>query len=155
MRVSFGLNGAIVRMADVPALRSYYEEHVARRPPDHMTVEWFAGERPQSAATKRGRAHVAFRYNVLEHFGRSSSLRDKEAPHYARCYATLNTNVVFEVEAFNEPACPDEETLIWPCTSPPEASLRAGALPPTKIPFEQLAERGQAATVQTWVPKHM
>jgi hypothetical protein len=35
----------------------------------------FAGEKPQSAALKAGRAHMAFRYNILHHLGVVSTLR--------------------------------------------------------------------------------
>jgi hypothetical protein len=68
----------------------YLAAHLPRRPPDHLLVEWFAGERGESAAHKRARAHLAFRYNVLEHFGASSSLRGKAAPLYAVCYEELS-----------------------------------------------------------------
>jgi hypothetical protein len=141
IRVSYGLNGAIIRMADVPVLASYYTEHVARRPPDHMTVEWFAGEKPQSSAQKRGRPHVAFRYNILEHFGFASSLRDKATPHYAMCYDTLDATVVFDVEAF-KPEC--DHTYVWPCPQPVTAP------PPVTLSFNLLKEEAKKDTAQTW-----
>lgn len=147
IRVSFGLNGAIIRMADVPVLAAYYTEHVARRPPDHMTVEWFAGEKPQSAAAKRGRPHVAFRYNILEHFGFSSSLRGKTTPHYAVCYAELNEDVVFEVESFRQ-TC--RHTDMWPCPS----GLDPARLPAPGVDFAILQSLGTADTVQTWQDPH-
>ena len=39
LRVSFGLNGLVLPLGDVPALAAYYREHVARRPPDHSEAE--------------------------------------------------------------------------------------------------------------------
>lgn len=143
IRVSFGLNGAIIRMADVPVLAAYYTEHVARRPPDHLTVEWFAGERPQSAIAKRGRPHVAFRYNLLEHFGYASSLRGKATPHYAVCYQELNEDVVFEVESFRQ-SC--KATDMWPC--PP--GIDPARLPRIGIDFGVRQSLGRSDTVQTW-----
>jgi hypothetical protein len=151
LRVSYGLNGGVLRGADVAAFAAYLEEHHARRPPDHLWVEWFAGERPQSAATKAGRPHVAFRYNLLEHFGASSSLRAKVAPLYAMCYEELNDRVVFEVEAFKPLQCAHD--WVWPCWPAGDARYgeRAQALPqPQGIDFVTLAANAAADTVQKY-----
>ena len=149
LRVSFGLNGALIHLgADAAALADYLAANAARRPPDHLTVEWFAGETRDSAATKAGRPHVAFRYNVLEHFGRASSLRGTETGLYSYCYDELNSDVVFEVEAFKALQCPHID--IWPCPPPLEG------VPPPPAPainFAALAARARSDTVQTWAPK--
>jgi hypothetical protein len=50
LRLCFGLNGALIHGDEVPVLAAYYEQHYRRRPPDHMLVEWFAGETPQRCA---------------------------------------------------------------------------------------------------------
>jgi hypothetical protein len=145
IRVSFGLNGALIRMADAPLLAGYFRSHLTRRPPDHLTVEWFAGERPESAEHKRGRPHLAFRYNVLEHFGFASSLRDTESPLYAYCYDLLDAAVVFEVEAFNIKQCAHDD--IWPC--PPIGDARLVGEPKTDINFAGLARNARSNTVQS------
>ena len=153
LRVSFGLNGLVLPLGDLPALAAYYREHVARRPPDHMAVEWFAGERPSSAAHKAGRPHVAFRYNLLEHFGRASSLRSGTAPVYAFCYDELDGGVVFDVEAFNRKVC--GHTQVHPCSRSPQliASADPGeSEPPAGIPFVALAANARQDSVQTWAP---
>jgi len=144
LRVSYGLNGGVLRGRDVPALAGYLLAGAARRPPDHLWVEWFAGETAASAATKRGRPHAAFRYNLLEHFGRASSLRGKEAPLYALCYDELDAGVVFEVEAFKRAECPRD--LVWPCPA------AAGAPPPAApgIDFAALALAAGRDSVQGW-----
>jgi hypothetical protein len=153
LRVSFGLNGGVARGADARALAAYLREHAARRPPDHLWVEWFAGERPQSAARKAGRPHAAFRYNVLEHFGASSSLRSKVAPLYAMCYEVLDERVVFEVEAFKPLQCAHD--WVWPCwpagDARYEAAAGASALPqPHGIDFAALAANAKADSVQQY-----
>ncbi len=151
MRVSYGLNGAILRGSDVPVFAGYLARHLPRRPPDHLLVEWFAGERAESAAAKGGRAHLAFRYNVLEHFGAASSLRGKAAPLYAVCYEELSERVVFEVEAFKAWACGHD--VLWPCWGAGDARYGAAALPSAEaagIDFAALAAAGVAGSVQTY-----
>lgn len=149
LRLSYGLNGGVVRGGDVPALSSYLREHARRRPPDHLFVEWFAGEREQSAATKAGRPHVAFRYNLLEHFGRSSSLRPLESPRYALCYDELNDGVVFEVEAYKPLECGHDD--VWPCWPRGDARYAGAPLPGPNLNFAKLHEEARKTTVQTWV----
>jgi hypothetical protein len=148
LRVSYGLNGGVLRGADVPAFAAYLEEHQARRPPDHLWVEWFAGERPQSAERKAGRPHAAFRYNILEHFGASSSLRSKVAPLYALCYEELNDRVVFEVEAFKPLLCAHD--WVWPCWPAGDVRYAAAALPQPGIDFAALAANAAADSVQKY-----
>jgi hypothetical protein len=62
IRVSFGMMGVILRSTDALVLSDYLIEHVKRRPPDHLMIEWFCGETEQSGAYKAGRQHVTFRW---------------------------------------------------------------------------------------------
>ena len=144
IRVSYGLNGGVIPLRDAPLLYGYYAEHLARRPPDHLYVEWFAGERPQSAAHKAGRPHLAFRYNVLEHFGFTSSLRAEKSPVYPFCYDEMDGRVVFEVEAYKVGECGHED--IWPCPPPGQPV----ALARSAIPFDELREASRNASLQRW-----
>jgi len=144
IRVSYGLNGGVLRGSDVTVFAGYLTTHLFRRPPDHLWVEWFAGETPESAGHKGGRPHFAFRYNILEHFGYASSLREKVSPLYARCYQVLDSAVVFEVEAFKLSQCAHDH--VWPCWDPTDA--RYASLTKTEIDFELLFAQGD--TVQTW-----
>lgn len=149
IRASYGLNGAVLRGHDVPVLARYYKSHVARRPPDHLMVEWFAGERPESAVMKGGRPHLAFRYNILEHFGFSSSLRPETSPVYAYCYDLMDGRVVFDVEAFKLEECLHDD--IWPCLGAGDPRYRDGSLGrPAGINFDQLSQQARAKSVQTW-----
>lgn len=75
VRFSYGFNGVLLPGKELLPLAAYLEEHLARRPPDHLLVEWFAGETEQAASHKAGRVHGAFRYNLLDHLGVVSTLR--------------------------------------------------------------------------------
>lgn len=91
--------GALLHMADVPAFAQYLETHAARRPPDHLLVEWFAGETPESAAYIGTRVHYTSKYNLFEHAGTVSTLRGGKMPKFAVCYDYLEEPVLFEVRA--------------------------------------------------------
>ena len=117
IRASYGMNGIFMRDEDIASFSSYLLEHQARRPPDHLVVEWFAGEKPQSATLKRGRKHMAFRYNILHHLGVVSTLRAERSKTFPVCYEELGEPTLFEVEAFNFKTCIDDD--IWPCDVDP------------------------------------
>lgn len=155
LRVSYGLNGGVLRGGDIGVFAGYLGTHLARRPPDHLWVEWFAGETPESAEHKRGRPHAAFRYNILEHFGASSSLRGKAAPLYALCYDVLDERVVFEVEAFKAMQCAHD--FVWPCWLQGDGRYQAliegsggpGA-PTAGLDFAELASQARLDSVQQY-----
>lgn len=116
IRFSFGFNGFVLPGEDVPTLAAYLEQHQKRRPPDHLLVEWFAGETKESQSHKRGRVHAAFRYNLLDHQGTHSTLRSQLMPAFLRCWQPLVQPINFEVETFKSyctHANPNEN--IWPC----------------------------------------
>ncbi|CAM9349370.1 unnamed protein product [Ectocarpus sp. 12 AP-2014] len=122
IRASFGMNGILIQDKDVLTFASYLEMHQKRRPPDHLVVEWFAGETPASAEFKGNRQHMAFRYNVFQHLGSVSTLRGKISPDYPKCFEELTIQTLFEVEAFDFKGCPDED--MSPCDVP--ASAKSG-----------------------------
>jgi hypothetical protein len=114
IRVSYGMIGIFMRGGqDLTAFGNYLLKHQRRRPPDHLVVEWFAGERPEAKRYKNGRPHVAFKYNLFDHIGAKSTLRGKISPAYPICYEPLVEPVLFEVEAFKPNVCPNND--IWPC----------------------------------------
>eukprot|EP00904_Undaria_pinnatifida_P000487 jgi/Undpi1/10439/HiC_scaffold_29.g12889.m1 len=116
IRASFGMNGILIQERDVLPFASYLELHQQRRPPDHLVVEWFAGETPESLALKAGREHMAFRYNIFEHLGSVSTLRGKLSPAYPSCFEELTTKTLFAVEAFDFAHCPSDD--MSPCAVP-------------------------------------
>lgn len=142
VRVCFGLNGGVIQGRDLPVLADYLRDSVARRPPDHLLVEWFAGETPRSAAHKGTRTHFASRYNLLEHFGTVSSLRKQRQSQYAACYEELGDGVLFEVEAFKARECGHDD--LWPCKDNPNAAVAAALNDPTRTLFRSAAHAKDA-----------
>jgi hypothetical protein len=69
----------------------------ARRPPDHLVVEYFAGETPEARTLKAGRPHFGFRYNLCDHLGKQSTLRGQAAKQMPVCYEELVFPAVFNV----------------------------------------------------------
>lgn len=113
-RFSFGFNGFMLHGgADVRALAAYLHKHQARRPPDHLLVEWFAGETNESLAHKQRRVHAAYKFNLLIHRGAVSSLRSTGQPLYVSCWRAIKPPIVFPVEAFAA-NCAEPEDLS-PC----------------------------------------
>jgi hypothetical protein len=81
IKASYGMNGIFLHGKDVQPFSEYLERHQARRPPDHLVVEWFAGETSESNRYKHSgdkrsaRANIGFKYNLFDHIGTSSTLR--------------------------------------------------------------------------------
>jgi hypothetical protein len=104
IRISYGFGGVIFRNGpDILKVADYVERHRQRRPPDHLLVEFFAGETEESAAFKNGRPHLAFRYNLLEHIGLISTLRPRQggSPTLS-CWESLSVPTLFEVETCSQ-----------------------------------------------------
>lgn len=113
MKVSYGFNGILLRDKDIGAFADYLEKHQARRPPDHLQTEWWAGETPESSKYKSGRSYFVFRYNLLEHIGVQSSLRSDKMVGFGVCGQVMNTELMFQVDAFDERRCADSD--MTPC----------------------------------------
>ncbi len=59
--------------------QTYTHSHAqVRRPPDHLVVEWFAGETEEAARHKNGRANIGFKFNLFDHIGLVSTLRSQK-----------------------------------------------------------------------------
>ena len=137
IRLSYGLAGVLLRGKDLLPLASYVSSRRRMRPPDHLLVEWFAGETAASKAYRGERRNLAFRYNLLDHIGARSTLREEASPSYPHCYEPLRPPVLFEVEAFSEADCPQED--LWPC-----APSGAGkVLPRISLPSPSYEPKGR------------
>ncbi|KAG2389287.1 hypothetical protein C9374_013847 [Naegleria lovaniensis] len=120
IRVSSGLNGIIMRNDnnDISTFADHLERRIGKRPPDHIFAEFCARETPESLAHFGNRFMVAYKYNLLSHLGRISTLRDNAHYDMPQCWETLVHPVSFEVEAFNPAQCPKDD--LWPCVEYPE-----------------------------------
>lgn len=116
IRASYGMNGIFMHNKDLAVFADYLIKHQVRRPPDHLVVEWYAGETPEAAKYKGKRANIGFRYNLFNHIGVVSTLRSQRSTSYPRCYELLAEPTVFQVEAFSPRECPKDD--VWPCNVP-------------------------------------
>lgn len=72
LRVSYGLNGVLVRSQDIQSIASFFvnELHQSKqggiRPPDHIIYDWFMSKAPK-------RKLIVFRYNIFFHIGTVST----------------------------------------------------------------------------------
>ena len=120
IRASYGMNGIFMHDKDLRTFGNYLLANQARRPPDHLVVEWYAGETAVSKAYKGSRANIGFRYNLFDHIGAISTLRAETSASYPGCYDELLEPTVFQVEAFSPHDCPHDD--IWPC--PPQTRAK-------------------------------
>lgn len=68
---------------------------------------------PGSREYLGNRRNAAYRHVLFNHIGKVSSLRDAPSNDFPGCYTPLVSPVVFEAEAFNPRACPNDD--VWPC----------------------------------------
>lgn len=113
IRASYGMNGIFMHNKDLRVFAEYLLKHQVRRPPDHLVVEWYAGETKESKSHKGDRVNIGFRFNIFNHIGSVSTLRSKKSGSFPKCYEMLLEPTVFEVEAFSLKQCPHDD--IWPC----------------------------------------
>lgn len=113
IRASYGMNGIFMHDKDLAVFADYLLKHQSRRPPDHLVVEWYAGESVEAGKYKGSRANIGFKYNLFNHIGVVSTLRSQKSTSYPKCYDMLTEPTVFKVEAFSPQQCPKDD--IWPC----------------------------------------
>ena len=112
LRCGFGLNGIVMQndrdgLNDVGEFADYLAKHYARRPPDHLVVEFFAKETPDSKKYFQNREVMAFRHNLFEHLGGERS----EAA--VACFAELVDIVSQDPSTFDKRTCSKDD--VSPC----------------------------------------
>ncbi len=124
LRVSYGMNGIVMRTADVPTLAGYLRRHVARLPPDLLWREWAqaggSGRRRSSgggAAVAPRRPLLVYRQNLLSHTGTVSSFAVRPARKaWPGCYAPMaKVWSLSRREQFDAARCAHED--ISPCAA--------------------------------------
>ena len=141
IRCSFGMSGIVLQGRDVPAFREYLREHYNRRPPDHLVVEWYAGETPQAKRYVGPRRPVAFQWNLLLHGGRTSSLRSAKSGAFPGCFRELVFPTVFQVEAFNPQTCTQDNVCVVDCCPP----VCRCPVVPEAVPFRDWGDHSDPA----------
>ena len=71
------------------------------------------GESKVSHAYRGNRQNLAYRFNIFDHIGISSTLRSAKQTSFPRCYDRLGEPTLFQVEAFSPRDCPRDD--LWPC----------------------------------------
>jgi len=116
VRTSFGANGIILPNlgARLSPLIEYARDQIARRPIDHILTQWMCGNSLQQPRCSPVRENFAFRWNLFEHIGFQSSLRETgvAVDVTPRCWEPYG-DLLWSVDGYNELECPYDD--MWPC----------------------------------------
>ncbi|CAL5222351.1 g4702 [Coccomyxa viridis] len=118
VRLSYGMNGILLPMRNLPSLTSYMRAHTARLPPDLLWLEWFQGRAQETWDTVRGHPLYVYHKNLLDHIGTHSSfaIRPDRLP-FPQCFDSMaKVWSIHPLERFNAAAC--GHTDLFPC--PPD-----------------------------------
>jgi hypothetical protein len=120
LRVSYGMNGILMKAPDVAPLTAYLRAHIARLPPDLLWREWAASGGVFSARGTRVRGAprrplLVYRQNLLSHTGTVSSFAVRPARRaWPGCYASMaSVWSLAKKELFDALRCAHED--ISPC----------------------------------------
>ncbi len=100
------------RTNDMLTFATYLEQHQSRLPPDHLFTEWATGGSVESRAYKQGRAHMTTKFQLFEHKGVVSTLREELTGNYPGCYSVL-AKVLLPGERYQAKECAHDD--LWPC----------------------------------------
>lgn len=120
LRVSYGLNGVVIKSSDLPDLIQFYEsvirEHTQRgkklEPPDHLIYRYLHTMQQDNRQKIGARQLVAYRYNLFRHIGVSSTFTGRYTRYNPECYQVLY-DWLQPYERFRNEDCPNDD--ISPC----------------------------------------
>ena len=116
VRLSYGMNGVVMRSDDLKPFADYLAEHVSRQPPDILWREWVEGNRPDVRQHTGGRRMMVYRYNLMEHVGSVSTFAVRpNRPKWPGCYDSMTKVWSLSAgEKFDEGTC--KAVDLSPCT---------------------------------------
>lgn len=115
LRVSYGMNGILLRDEHLPQLATYLRKHTARLPADLLWMEWIQGRKRELWDVTKGRPLAVYRSNLLDHIGAQSSfaVRTNRLP-WPGCFESMATVwSLHKSERFQLSKCPNSD--ISPC----------------------------------------
>ena len=146
LRVSYGMNGILLRAGpDAAALAAYLRRHAARLPPDLLWREWALGggsaglRQTQPHSTAR-RLQYIYRQNLFAHTGDVSSFSVRPSRRaWPECYAPMaSVWSLHKREQFDAERCGEED--LSPCDS--QALVDVNEDWATRLPLFGVADDG-------------
>lgn len=112
LRFSFGMNGILMRTAELIQFKTYLFDRIAQLPPDMVYEEWLKFQR--SSAKREQHIYV---HNLLDHVGKISSFQGRpERQKWPRCFDNLSDAWSLPpIEKFKAKTCKHSD--ISPCPS--------------------------------------
>ena len=93
LRFSYGLNGILMKIEDVPPLARFLQDPASEpqndlpdAPVDHLTYRWLRGKYAGGRLYFGKRRIVAFRHALFWHVGDASAVGNTRARHKPKCY---------------------------------------------------------------------
>jgi hypothetical protein len=106
LRVSYGLNGIVIKSADGPSVAAHFRR--GGEAPDHLFTDW-------ALASGRKVPFLAFRHNLFYHLGTRSAVGNSADRFAPACYELLHDWLAGE-ERFDVSRCPHDS--VSPCPPP-------------------------------------
>ena len=112
MRVSYGMNGIIIKDEHCLPLKQLLLSKVAKLPPDLNWIEFYRNQ------VRQGHPLVVFEQNLLEHIGGTSSFAVRpNRPNWPGCFASMHAVWSLQQDEKFQPQCKSRND-ISPCQSP-------------------------------------
>mmetsp|Transcript_8610 Transcript_8610/g.25858 ORF Transcript_8610/g.25858 Transcript_8610/m.25858 type:complete len:641 (+) Transcript_8610:373-2295(+) len=125
LRISYGMNGVVMRTKDIPSLIRHFKAGVARKPCDILWQEWAVGtKRPRELGVRQ---LSVYRYNMMAHRGDVSSFPVRmHRRKWPGCFEKMARAWSLHIrERYNEGTCAHVSD-IFPCASRGTANARGG-----------------------------